>query len=202
MLGDLLRHHPCGDLLFYTEWEHDPSLPFFRELEGIAVTTDMKAVRRHLDSVDPRFLVSFGDNERRERMVDHLERIGGVPHAHISDRASVMMSAGLLSGRNVIIMHYAHVSANSSVSEGSIVYGQASVGHDSALGRFSCMSAYSVGSSFRLGDYSFVGIGAVISPGVTVGDRCYLGGASFLTKDLPDGCRAVGNPARVVKSTP
>ena len=46
---------------------------------------------------------------------------------------------------------------------------------------------------------AWVGAGATILPGVTVGKHAVIGAASVVTHDVPDYAVAVGNPARVVK---
>ena len=45
----------------------------------------------------------------------------------------------------------------------------------------------------------WVGGGAIILPGVTIGDRAVIGAGSVVTKDVPAGMIAVGNPCRVVR---
>ena len=40
---------------------------------------------------------------------------------------------------------------------------------------------------------------AVICKGVTIGENSIIGAASVVTRDVPDNCVAVGNPARVVR---
>lgn len=52
----------------------------------------------------------------------------------------------------------------------------------------------------RIGRRCFIGVSAVILPGVTVGDDCIIGAGSVVTKDVPAGSLAVGVPARVVRS--
>ena len=37
-------------------------------------------------------------------------------------------------------------------------------------------------------------------PGVTIGDDTVIGAGSVVTKDLPEGVVAVGNPCRVLRS--
>ncbi|MFQ8599254.1 MAG: hypothetical protein ACLSAP_00725 [Oscillospiraceae bacterium] len=37
-------------------------------------------------------------------------------------------------------------------------------------------------------------------PGVTIGDHCVIGSGSVVTKSIPAGSVAYGNPCRVVKS--
>ena len=41
-----------------------------------------------------------------------------------------------------------------------------------------------------------IGAGAVILPGVTIGENAVIGAGSVVTKDVPDGVTVVGNPAR------
>src|ERR1700760_3524866 len=45
-----------------------------------------------------------------------------------------------------------------------------------------------------------IGAGAVILPGVTVGERAMVGAGAVVTKDVPADAVVVGNPARVIHS--
>jgi acetyltransferase-like isoleucine patch superfamily enzyme len=47
-----------------------------------------------------------------------------------------------------------------------------------------------------------IGSGAVILPGLTIGERAVIGAGAVVTKDVADGAVVVGNPARILKSTP
>lgn len=52
----------------------------------------------------------------------------------------------------------------------------------------------------RIGRYCWIGMGAVILPGVILGDYTIVGAGSIVTRSFPDGyCVIVGNPAREVK---
>ena len=48
-------------------------------------------------------------------------------------------------------------------------------------------------------DNVFIGHGAIILPGVTIGSRAVIGAGSVVTRDVPDGVFAAGNPCRVVR---
>jgi acetyltransferase-like isoleucine patch superfamily enzyme len=45
-----------------------------------------------------------------------------------------------------------------------------------------------------------IGAGAVILPGVTIGERAMVGAGAVVTKDVPADVVVVGNPARVIRS--
>jgi maltose O-acetyltransferase len=45
----------------------------------------------------------------------------------------------------------------------------------------------------------WVGGGAIICPGVTIGDGAVIGAGSVVTRDIPGGVVAAGNPCRVLR---
>jgi maltose O-acetyltransferase len=53
-----------------------------------------------------------------------------------------------------------------------------------------------------IGEDVWIGGGAVICPGVTIGDRSVIGAGSVVTKNIPADVIAAGNPCRVIKSLP
>ena len=46
---------------------------------------------------------------------------------------------------------------------------------------------------------AWIGANAIILPGVTIGTNSVVGASSVVTKDVPDFCVAVGNPAKIIK---
>ncbi|MFF5990951.1 sugar O-acetyltransferase [Prauserella flavalba] len=50
-----------------------------------------------------------------------------------------------------------------------------------------------------VGDNVWFGGGVIVCAGVTVGDNTVVGAGSVVTRDLPSGVLAAGNPARVVR---
>jgi len=51
-----------------------------------------------------------------------------------------------------------------------------------------------------IGDNVWLGGGVIVLPGVTIGADTVVGAGSVVTRDLPAGVVAVGNPARVVRT--
>ncbi len=50
-----------------------------------------------------------------------------------------------------------------------------------------------------IGDNVWLGGGVIVCPGVTIGDDTVVGAGAVVTRDLPAGVVAVGNPARVIR---
>jgi maltose O-acetyltransferase len=55
------------------------------------------------------------------------------------------------------------------------------------------------GRPVEIGSDVWVGGGAIILPGVRIGSRAVIGAGSVVTRDVPEGVLAVGNPCRVVR---
>ena len=51
----------------------------------------------------------------------------------------------------------------------------------------------------HIGKNCWIGAGALILPGVSVGDNTVIGAGSVVTKDIPANSVAVGNPCRVLR---
>lgn len=49
-----------------------------------------------------------------------------------------------------------------------------------------------------IGDYVYIGTGAFVMPGVTVGNNVLIAAGSVVTKSIPDNCVVAGNPAEFI----
>ena len=58
---------------------------------------------------------------------------------------------------------------------------------------------YQYNMPVRIGRNCWIGAGAIILPGITIGDNVVVGAGSVVTRDLPDSVVAVGNPCRVLR---
>lgn len=55
------------------------------------------------------------------------------------------------------------------------------------------------GKPVTIGSDVWAGGGAIILPGVRIGSRAVIGAGSVVTRDVPDGALAAGNPCRVIR---
>lgn len=59
--------------------------------------------------------------------------------------------------------------------------------------------AYQFNMPVHIGKNCWIGAGALIMPGVTIGDNSVIGAGSVVTKDIPPNVVAVGNPCKVLR---
>jgi acetyltransferase-like isoleucine patch superfamily enzyme len=52
----------------------------------------------------------------------------------------------------------------------------------------------------KVGNFVYIGFGAIVLPGVTIGDHCLVGAGAVVTKDVPAGSIVAGNPAKVLRA--
>jgi acetyltransferase-like isoleucine patch superfamily enzyme len=51
----------------------------------------------------------------------------------------------------------------------------------------------------RIGRNCFIAVGAIILPGITIGDEVIVGAGSVVSKDVPSRVIVAGNPARIIR---
>lgn len=53
--------------------------------------------------------------------------------------------------------------------------------------------------STKIGSDVWIGVNVIVKAGVTIGDGCFIGAGSIVTKDIPPYSVAAGNPCRVLR---
>lgn len=61
------------------------------------------------------------------------------------------------------------------------------------------MQGYYTRGNLKIGNGTWIGIHACVIGNVEVGKGCVIGANAVVTKNIPDYCVVVGNPARIVK---
>jgi maltose O-acetyltransferase len=55
------------------------------------------------------------------------------------------------------------------------------------------------GKPIEIGSDVWVGGGAILCPGIRIGSRSVVGAGSVVTRDIPEGVFAAGNPCRIIR---
>lgn len=56
-------------------------------------------------------------------------------------------------------------------------------------------------ASVSIADYTFIGAGAIILPGSTIGKYCIIGAGAVIKGDIPDYSIMIGNPSQKIGDT-
>lgn len=69
-----------------------------------------------------------------------------------------------------------------------------------ARGRFPDVYTGIPSAPVTVGDHAWIGFGACVLKGVTIGRGGVVGAGAVVTRDVPEGCVVAGNPARVIRA--
>ena len=118
-------------------------------------------------------------------------------HTFVDRRA--FLSPRAVVGAGCILAPYAILAGDVRLGDHVYVASFAGAGHDSVIGAVSSLLPHSgVLGGGRMGARSVLGAAAHVLPGIVVGDDVEIAAGAVVRKDVPDGTRAVGNPARVM----
>jgi acetyltransferase-like isoleucine patch superfamily enzyme len=103
-------------------------------------------------------------------------------------------------GARTTIQALAYVTAYSTVEEDVFIAPCVVTTNDNFMGRTERRHELKKGPTIRRG--ARVGGGAVLCPGVEIGEEAFVGAGAVVTKDVPARAVVVGNPARVIRDVP
>jgi sugar O-acyltransferase (sialic acid O-acetyltransferase NeuD family) len=89
------------------------------------------------------------------------------------------------------------VGPNVTLGRGVTVNSASGIGHDSQVGDFaSIMTRVTIGGKVHVGARTAVGSGAVVIPGISVGENATIGAGSVVIRDVKTHTTVFGNPAK------
>lgn len=132
----------------------------------------------------------------------------------ISSSACITQKNNLDIGDNVWVNHYARIDASGGVKIGE----GCQIGFSSAILSHSSHNAIRLNGkkyieldieerlgyifkSVEIGEYTFIGGGVTILPGVKIGKGCVIGVGAVVNTNIPDYSIAVGIPAKIIGNT-
>ena len=122
-----------------------------------------------------------------------------------------LMRMGTFFEKLLILTNSASISGKAQIGErvsfshggiGVIIHPMAKIGNDCLIG-----AGVVIGNRFpdaaapKIGNNVYIGVGAKILGGVSIGDNSMIGANAVVTDNVPEGCVAVGVPAKVVGKT-
>ena len=103
-------------------------------------------------------------------------------------------------GARTKIQAEAYVTAYTTVEEDVFIAPCVVTTNDNFMGRTEQRLALLKGPTIRRG--ARVGGGAILCPGIEIGEEAFVGAGAVVTKDVPPRKLVVGNPARVLRDVP
>lgn len=139
--------------------------------------------------------------DERERLIKELIPSAGTgvwiePPFYCDYGSNISLGDKVFFNFNCVILDVARVRIGSRVLFGPAVQVYAATHPLSAAER---RTGFELGKEIDIGDDVWIGGGAIICPGVRIGRASVIGAGSVVTRDIPDGVFAAGNPCRVLR---
>jgi acetyltransferase-like isoleucine patch superfamily enzyme len=147
-----------------------------------------------------RFMREY-DDFRIRRIKRSLKSCG--ERVYISSKCIIWGESGLELGDDIGINSFTHIFATGGVKigDGTLISSNcsiASVTHPiNSEKRF---EEPNIEKPIIIGKNVWIGTGAIIVPGVTIGDHAIVGAGSIVTKDVQEKTIVVGNPAKFLRN--
>lgn len=110
--------------------------------------------------------------------------------------AHVHFGTGIYANSNVTLLDDGHIYVGNRVLFGpNVIVATANHPLDPELRRYEMQYNRDV----HIGENVWIGAGAIILPGVHIGKNSVIGAGSVVTRDIPEGVLAVGDPCHVVR---
>ncbi|WP_322493935.1 acyltransferase [Chloroflexus sp.] len=191
---------------------------------GIGIRAIAYRAMMHMDgiaAIEDGVRIRFASNVRLGAGVylDHGVYLHACPGGITIGAESMVMKNAILHVYNFRNLPHSHITIGrrSLIGESCILRGQGgiTIGDDVYLGTLVQILAVNhvfsdttrpisaqgiTAQGISIGDGSWIGSGAIILDGVRIGKNVVIGAGAVVTKDIPDYCIAVGNPARVVRN--
>jgi acetyltransferase-like isoleucine patch superfamily enzyme len=129
----------------------------------------------------------------------------------IGDAASIRENVNVgnqaIIGRHVTIGPNVDIGARTRIVDFAHITGDTVMGEDVFISTHVCSAndnSFATGQNIKLkgqhiGNRVHIGLGAILLPGITIGDDAVIGAGSIVTKDIPAAKLAFGQPAKPIR---
>jgi UDP-3-O-[3-hydroxymyristoyl] glucosamine N-acyltransferase len=99
----------------------------------------------------------------------------------------------------VLVGMLSNVSPDVVLGIGVFLNGFGGVGHDSTVGDFSViMTGSLIAGNVNIGNRVLIGTGSSLVQGLNVGDSAVICAGSIVLRDVKEGSKVIGNPAKAI----
>ena len=145
--------------------------------------------------------IEYNDYQKKTRLLDRLLALRGentwIEANFFCDYGyNIIMGDNFYSNHNLVILDCAEVIFGDNVFIGPNC-GFYTAGHP--LDYKTRNQGLEYAKPIKVGSNVWIGGNVCVMPGVTIGDNVVIGGGSVVTRDIPSGVVAVGNPCKPVR---
>ena len=158
-----------------------------RELMGVRIRPQEEVPRCGLA------VIGIGGNGTRRRLAEELPLLEWLTLVH----PAAWVDPGVKLGPGTVVFAGAVVQPDTVIGSHVIVNTGATIDHDCVVGDFAHLApGVHLAGDVHVGAGSFLGVGAVTIPGTRIGSWTTVGAGGVVVRNLPDGVKAVGVPAK------
>lgn len=145
------------------------------------------------------FIIAIGNNLIRAKKYlcffeNEIEPFKGLFHP-----ASIIAESAMI-GHATVVMAGSIINANTEIGCNSIINTGSIIEHDNVIDDHVHIAPHAtLCGNVSVGPLSWVGAGATVIEGVTIGKNCLIAAGSVVTKSVPDNSMMAGVPAKLIK---
>lgn len=182
----------------------DPRLKLGTEINGAIVAGGDEVLPELLNQGVKYAFVTIGSVGNRESIELRRDlyckaKALGYQIPNVIDRTAIVSESAKLS-EGIFIGKRAVVNADVDLGTMAIINTGAIVEHECVVGGFSHISIGVVlAGGVNIGDNTFIGAGTTVIQDLYIGKNSVIGAGALVNKCVPDNCKAVGIPVRIIK---
>lgn len=165
-----------------------------KALQGGSLVEVSDLVRRLLNRTS-----RFVHGLQKQRQLAYYRRSFGVSKLDMYFPVFIEPVENVIVGENVSINAFVHIWANATVTigENSMLAAHVQISSSTHDYHEPVMRDRRIDLPVTIGRNVWIGSGAIVFPGVSIGDNSVIGAGSVVTRSIPSDCVAFGAPARV-----
>lgn len=143
--------------------------------------------------------IGIAESTLKRKQIFETYKAAGYSFIQVIHR-SVIVSSDVRLAEGVQLMAGSIIQPGSQIGLNTLINTQASVDHDCLVGAHVHIApGATLCGGVTVGNGALIGAGATILQGIRIGTNSLVGAGSVVTKDVPDGVKVIGVPARVMR---